>query len=360
MMQRKIFKKRCVYGSFMLLWLFMVVALAAVSQAKTDDLSLIEARRQQADDTGQSAPAFVPGSWTLVIVPDIQNYSTIYPGLLELQMRWIVDNRKTSAIAYVVQNGDLTNYNRVFEWQRADKAFGLLDAAEVPYAIVPGNHDYSENGLTKDRTTLMNNYFPPKRFKKQRSFGGVMESNHIENSYHLFKANGQKWLIVGLEFGPRDVTLEWANKLLEKYSDRKAIIFTHAYLYDVNSVRYDWAKNGGRQDWNPHSYGMAGGVNDAEEMWQKLIKKNSNVVMVISGHVCHPDHGLGYQVSTGDHGNRVNEMAVDYQSLDIGGGAWLRLLEFQPDGKTVQVKSYSPLYDKYDVSPDNQFKFIMD
>ena len=184
-----------------------------------------------------------------------------------------------------------------------------------------------------------------------------MEAGHIENNYHLFNANGQKWIIVGLEWGPRDTTLEWADKILQKHSNRKALIFTHAYLYD-DSTRYDWAKKGNKQDWNPHAYSTAGSVNDGEEMWHKLIKKHANVFMVINGHVCHD--GLGFQVSTGENGNTVNEMIVDYQGLEFGGGAWLRVLEFLPDGKTVQAKTYSPLYDKYDSSPDNQFTFSID
>ena len=36
---------------------------------------------------------FVPGSWTIVILPDIQNYATHYPGLLRLQTQWILDHK---------------------------------------------------------------------------------------------------------------------------------------------------------------------------------------------------------------------------------------------------------------------------
>jgi hypothetical protein len=355
MPMRKNVCTRQLYGVLLAGVLFVAMALCGVLPARADEPATPSLQK---DKPEQSVPSFVPGSWTLAILPDTQNYATYYPGLLELQMRWIVDNKDKHTIAYTLQLGDLTNGNHTFEWQRVDTAFKLLDAAAMPYAIVPGNHDYGD-GSAKDRTTKINNYFPPKRFEKWPTFGGAMDANHIESNYHLFKANGQKWIIVGLEWGPRDIALEWADTILHKYSDRKAIIFTHAYLYDINSARYDWAKKGNKQDWNPHAYGTAGGVNDAEEIWQKLVKKHANVCMVISGHVCHGGHGLGFQVSTGDHGNRVNEMAVDYQGLDVGGGAWLRLLEFLPDGKTVQAKTYSPLYDKYDMGPDNQFTFTI-
>ena len=40
-----------------------------------------------------------------------------------------------------------------------------------------------------------------------------------------------------------------------------------------------------------------------------------------------------------------------------GNDSYLRILEFLPDGKTVHVKSYSPLYDSYLQDEGNQFSF---
>jgi len=147
-------------------------------------------------------------------------------------------------------------------------------------------------------------------------------------------------------------TLEWADGVLRQHADRRALVFTHAYLYS-DSTRYDWAAKGRKQPWNPHAYGTPGSVNDGEEMWNKLLRRHANVFMAMNGHVC--NDGLGFQVSRGDHGNRVNEMLVNYQVQDIGGGAWMRLLEFLPDGKTIQARTYSPFYDQYETSADNQF-----
>ncbi|MBN2578708.1 MAG: metallophosphoesterase [Pirellulales bacterium] len=297
---------------------------------------------------------FVPGSWTIAIMPDIQHYSTYYPGLTRLQTQWIVENKEKHNIVYVLQNGDLTNHNTPKEWKRASRGLGILDGV-VPYALVPGNHDYAQ-GNAKDRSTRINNYFPPSRFQDWPTFGGTMAPGHIENNYHLFEAGGIKWIIVGLEFGPRDATLQWADQILKKYSDRKAIVFTHAYLY-CDSTRLDWAKKEKTQQGNPHKYGTAGGVNDGEEMWNKLLRKHANLFMVINGHIA--GDGLGFQVSKGDHGNLVNEMSVNYQRQPLKGGAWLRLLEFRPDGKTVQARTYSPLYEEHKTDEQNQFIFTI-
>ena len=299
---------------------------------------------------------FVPGSWTIVVLPDIQHYATRYPGMLYLQTQWIADHIKDQNIKYVLQLGDLTNRNKRFEWERVDRAFKKIDH-KVPYAVVPGNHDYVKCAHG-ERESNINDYFSPERFKNWPTFGGVMEPGHIENNYHLFEAGGSKWLVIGLEFGPRDKVLQWADTILSKYPDRKAIVFTHAYLYH-DSTRYDWAAKGQKQRNNPHKFGTAGGVNDGEEMWQKLIRKHPNMRLVLNGHVSHKD-GLGFQVSKGDAGNIVNEMLTDYQQRDLGGTSWLRLLEFLPDGKTVQARTYNPFYEKYETDPQSQFTFTIE
>lgn len=299
---------------------------------------------------------FVPGSWSIAVLPDTQNYATFYPGMFHLQTQWLVDNKDKYNIKYALQLGDVTNRNSEIEWQRASAAMAKLDNT-LPYAIVPGNHDYAKGGASDDRTTtLINDYFPPSRFTKWPTFGGVMEEGRIENNYHTFEVAGQNWLVVGLEWGPRDHVLQWANEIIKKYNTHKAIIITHAYLYS-DSTRYDWAVYGDTQHWNPHnyheSYKNGGVVNDGQQMWDKLVKANKNVVFVINGHVL--NDGLGYLLSKGENGNQVHQMLVNYQMRPVGGESRLRLLEFLPDGKTVQVKSCCPLLETYETDPESQF-----
>jgi hypothetical protein len=53
-------------------------------------------------------------------------------------------------------------------------------------------------------------------------------------------------------------------------------------------------------------------------------------------------------------------MLANYQFRELGGEAYLRLLEFRPDGRTVQVKTYSPLHDRWMTAPDQQFSFVIE
>lgn len=293
-------------------------------------------------------------SWSLVILPDTQNYASEYPGLLHLQTLWILENKDKYNIVYVLQNGDLVNNNSdEIQWQNVSQAFARLDG-KVPYAISFGNHDFGPDGSTKDRTTFANQYFPVSRFEKWTTFGGVMEAGKVDNTYHTFNAAGQDYLIFCLEFGPRNEVLEWVNKIITEHPLHKIIFMTHAYLYS-DSTRYDWATKKEQQSWNPHSYPMTNTtINDGQEIWDKVVKKHPNSFMTINGHVCNND-GLGFLTSTADNGNNVHQILVDYQHLPVGGGAWLMILNFSADEKIIKVETYSPLYEKFNTDPNNQF-----
>jgi hypothetical protein len=294
------------------------------------------------------------GSWSLVILPDTQVYARAYPGLLHLQTQWILENKDKYNIVYVLQNGDTTDNNVEIQWQRASQAFARLDG-KVPYAISLGNHDFGPNGSTKDRTTLAHRHFPVSRFESWPTFGGPMEAGKIDNTFHTFDAADRKYLILCLEFGPRDEALDWANQVVERNAARQVIVMTHAYLYS-DSTRYDWTTKGKEQHWNPHSYPIAGTdttINDGQEMWDKLVRRHPNIFMTVNGHVL--NDGLGFLTSKGDAGNNVHQILVNYQMLPVGGETWLRILSFRPDGKAIQVQDYSPLYDRFNTNPDNQF-----
>jgi hypothetical protein len=282
-------------------------------------------------------------------------YAEQYPGLFTLQTHWIAKNKDNYNIRYVLGLGDITNKNTDIQWQRVREAMSELDG-KVPYALAPGNHDYTPHGNAASGKSGLNKYFPPSKFRDWPTFGGVMKPGDITNSYHLFSAGGSQWIILALEWAPRNATVQWANEVLAKYPDRKAILVTHAYLYQDNT-RYDFAKKGKSQTWSPHEYVATENSNDGEELWQKLVRKN-NFVLTLNGHVC--GRGLGFLSSKNDRGHWTHQMLVDYQVRQLGGEGYLRMLEFLPDGKTVRVRSYSPLYDRYLEDADNQFSFQFD
>jgi hypothetical protein len=315
-------------------------------------------RLQQPVSAG--VPPFVSNSWTLVVLPDTQYYScgnscSSTPDLFKDQMRWIIANQVRYNIKYVVQLGDIVDSpTSAAEWANAQAALRMLDGL-VPYAFVPGNHDYGSTGIASDRTTLLTNYFPVSEYRSWPTFGGTETGASMEDSYHLFSAGGVDWLILALEWGPRSNAVAWANQIVSAYPSRKVILITHAYMYSDNT-RYDWAAKGNAQSWSPYTYGTAsdpGGTSDGQDLWNNLVSLYPNFVMVISGHAL--NGGLGRLDSTTGFGNVVHQMLVNYQMDALGGGARMRLVEFLPDGQTEQVTAFSPYYGTWLTDSGNQF-----
>jgi hypothetical protein len=303
-------------------------------------------------------PRPAKGSFTVVVLPDTQNYSERYPKTYLAQTGWIAEKRKERNIACVLHLGDITNKSTRPEWANASRAMKQLDDVGVPYFLCPGNHDYSAGGACKDRTTLLSEYFPASRFKDRPTFGGTYdkEPDRMENSFHLFSAGGRDFLSLCLEFGPRSDVVRWANEVVKRHPKREAILTTHAFIY-YDDTRYNWAKYRGKQKWNPHAYAIARAtkddVTDGEELWNRLVSRHENFILTLNGHVL--GDGLGKVITRTPGGRDVPQVLVNYQMRPKGGDGWLRLLEFKADGKTVEVYDFSPTRKQRNEGTQNRF-----
>ncbi len=330
-------------------------------------------------------PAFVPGSWTLVIIPDIQKYTqdAVFDKILINMMEWIRDHKTERNIVIALQEGDITDDNDDdggIQWVRAKSGLSILDG-HIPYVLATGNHDYGPGGNASTRNTLLNDYFTPADNPlNDPDQGGILaglkEPGELQNAYYDFTApDGKKFLIFSLEWGPRDETVAWANTIAgqEQYSDHMAVLVTHSYLWS-NNQRHNWAVFGDdQQSGNPHSYRTAalpGGVNDGQELWDKLIKLHPNFKFTFNGHTARASlgseqTGASFLTSFGDNGNYVHQMLFNAQHVGgNGGGGWIRLIEFTPGGR-IQVKTFSPYLDSLGENPwrtahYDQYSFILE
>jgi 3',5'-cyclic AMP phosphodiesterase CpdA len=290
----------------------------------------------------EASTRFTKGSSMLAVLPDTQVYSLLFPGLYAAQTSWLRNHARSLDIRYVLQLGDITHNNTKQEWERAAAAMSLLGGV-VPLAIVPGNHDYGPSGNASTRETKLNDYFSFESASAMPTFGGAYEDGKLENTYHLFSIAGRDFVLLALEWGPRDDVIAWANEVMDGFPERDGILATHAYLNN-DSRRYDHTDKLHSQRFNPHDYGTPGGVNDGQELWEKLVRRH-RFVMTLNGHVL--GSGVGYLASVTDAGNTCHQMLSNYQMREQGGEGYLRLLEFMPDGVTVKVFTYSPLFDKF-------------
>ncbi len=289
--------------------------------------------------------------FTIAVLPDTQVYSLKNLDIFSEQTEWIRDQAQTRNIRFVLHEGDMTNNAMVEEWENAQKSMQNLDGL-VPYVVLPGNHDYPGQDLTNRDTALFNQYFPVSKYQNEPTFGGVYEDGKLDNSYHLLSAGGIDWLIMGLEFGPRQGVIDWANNVIASYPDRQVVLVTHAYLYSDDKLH----GSDPTHQWNPHGYPGAIDVHDGKEMWDELVKKHDNVLMVLNGHVL--NDGTGMLVGVGDNGNKVYQMLANYQmGIYNGGDGYLRLLEFYPEQEKIEVKTYSPYLDNFLTAEDQEFTF---
>ena len=154
---------------------------------------------------------------------------------------------------------------------------------------------------------------------------------------------------------PRDEVLDWVRELIDKpeHRDRKIIFMTHAFLHERTAKRIE--KN---------SYKITPG-NTGAEIWQKLIEPASNIRLVVCGHECHPTMNyfetVGWRVDKNAAGKSVAQMMFNAQTADgqwhgNGGDGWLRILEFLPDGKTVSVRTFSPMFALSPVTCDKAWR----
>ena len=273
-------------------------------------------------------------SFTVVLLPDTQNYAEKYPETYVAQTLWIRKQLRQENIKFAIHLGDIVqNPTQKPEWENANRAMEILDGV-VPYSMVPGNHDMV---VASRDSTLYNQFFSPTRFAGLKWYGGHMGQTN-DNNYCFFEFRDLKFMVLSLEFAPRDETLQWAADIVARHPEHRVIVATHCYMRP-NGRDVDGAK----------PYNIVG--NSGEQMWQKLIRKQPNIFLVVSGHVL----GVGLQTSINDSGKPVIEMLADYQGLANGGDGWLRSLRFEPATNKIQVTTYSPLLDKTNQDPQETF-----
>ncbi len=298
------------------------------------------------DDVARARP------WSLVVLPDTQVYSLEHPQIFRAQLEWIAQAREPLEVRFVAHVGDVTETNAESQWRLARSSFALLDGA-VPYAIAPGNHDYA---LAATRESGLSRWFPAEEMARSPTFGGLFEPGRSDNVFHHFTVDGERFLVLVLEWGPRDAALAWAREVLAAHRDHQVIVVTHAFLYN-DDTRYDWAQRGATQQWNPHAYEAGprwagpGELNDGQQIWDKLIDDFDNVRLVVSGHVA--EHGVGRLTSVTSAGGRVHQLLANFQGEALGGGGYLRILRFVDD--ELEVRTYSPYLGQELLSPEHSF-----
>lgn len=301
-----------------------------------------------------------PDSFSMILLGDPQGYTKydINQPLFELTTAWCADNIDNLNIKAVLCTGDLVEQNENIVrncdmlnqtsrqmWEWASHCMERLDN-KIPYIISTGNHEYGyvrgDEGFTNFPT-----YFP---FERNSKWADCLVAAHpnrmgkvsLENAAYQFSdPNWGKLLVIALEWAPRDQVLQWAKDLAQgRFKDHKAILLVHSFLCEESADRTDNEP----YKIEPRNYGQG--------IWEKLVEPTANIRLVLSGHMGEVggfEKSVAYRKDKNAAGNLVHQMMFNVQTLGggwegNGGDGWLRILEFMPDGKTVKVKTYSPLF----------------
>ncbi len=260
-------------------------------------------------------------AYSFAVLGDTQILALNHPEKFTALYDWILDNVESKNIKYVLGLGDITDDDTAAEWELAKKNITRMNGI-VPYSLVRGNHD---------SVAMMRKYFPMSEFGS--TVTGTYESNSIINSYHKFAVGDVKYLLFTLDYGAFDEVLDWVSEIIEAHPDHNVIITTHAYLF----------RDGTTLDAGdvvpPSNKGKK--YNNGDHMWDKLIKKHENIVLVLSGH--DPCDNIVCTQTAGDNGNIVTQMLIDPQGVDKaqGGVGLVAMFYFSEDGRNLQVEYYS-------------------
>lgn len=276
--------------------------------------------------------------FTVIALPDTQNYSEQFPEIYEAQTQWIVDNRANRNIVAVTHLGDVVQNAAVqFEWLNAKQAHSTLDADDIPYGIAVGNHDIRYPGDFYDPAGVnFRTYFGPQFFTGKSWYRGASPSG-LSNYQVVSVGGGLELLLMHILVETPPAELAWAQQILNENRDKPTIVSTHRYLFDWRVL--------GQGRYSDFNYTFEPPYRDdgitADAFFNSFVKPNDQIMMVLCGH----NDGQYRQTSYHDDAQTlpVYEMLSDYQTtFGMGGNGWLRILRFAPDENLLYVDTFSP------------------
>jgi hypothetical protein len=372
---------------------------------------------QNPAQTGVDAAA----PFRIAMIPDTQNYIDYTHQKNEgfaldasdqfiAQMSWIASHAQSNGgdIAFVASVGDVWQHpskaideahaarglgrleksflgdrfaanpkTREVEIPKAIEGYELIAAAELPFGVAPGNHDYDAmwslvgyppnfekkreeltftpedlgmlhiGGLDNFRSAFGDDssFFADREWYVESFRGGA-------NSAQVFEAGGYRFLHIAIEMQPDDAVLSWVESVLAKYPYAPTILTTHDYLNPRGERSANPIIDLDRADPGYH--------NSAQDLFEKLIVPNDQIFLVLCGH----HHGQSMRVDENAKGHVVYQILADYQDrgqtgIDAGqpmdpflrgpagiGDGWFRLLEFDLGGDRpkLSVRTYSTSY----------------
>lgn len=265
----------------------------------------------------KQTPAAAITPFSIVWLADTQTMAYRgYCDALKAMGEWIVSEKETRNIRYIVQTGDAVDdgFNGE-QWENFDVLYSRF-RDELPYLPVAGNHDLGVKVQQYD-AYLKRPYVSD--FPKKRSFGGG------KAVYDTFTAGGTDFLLIGVGWNAEPDAADWVRSVLRAHPDHVAILLVHSFIAADGTF-----------------------TEHGEEIYNDIILPNPNIRLVLSGHV----RGSGIRIDDldddgdGKPDRRVYSMIYNFQNYDRNCGQ-LRVLTFDPQTRSIRVETYSPFTQIY-------------
>ena len=297
---------------------------------------------------------------------DTQFLSEGFRDVFRKMVTWTVANADARKIGYATNTGDIIenwiggNQDPVRarkEFTAAKKIQQMLNDADIPNGVLPGNHD-NFWGRSND---LYNEYFGPDMYESESWWGDSWRDGDNSAHYDFVTANGVELLMLNLPYRPTQAQIDWGREVAAAYPDHNVVLLTHSYLNTEGDIEN-----------RDNRYTARG-----EDLWADLVAPSDNVFLVLGGHyhgvaAKYGDPVTGEQIdaveisesavevrNVGATGRSVVQMLADFQgyrstqpqpradTLDRDTG-FLRLLQFDLDAELMAVNTYSPHLDSFD------------
>ncbi|WP_244928960.1 DUF2341 domain-containing protein [Nocardioides sp. W7] len=227
--------------------------------------------------------------------------------------QFAVDNRESEDIVYGVHTGDLVNNpDQPYQWEVADSAHDIMDEADFPYGVLPGNHDVGPADWGDH--TYYNQWFGKARFEDREWYGDGNRGNAEHYDVISTPSADYLFLYLGMQLDPQ--AFRWADDVIKAHPDHNVVIGVHVYLQPYGGADYEYQ---GRQ------------------VFEDLVAPNDNVGMVLTGHNCSPVT----RVQRPSEGRVVYEVMFDPQCNPNGGDGWMRWIDFDTETKDMEHSTFS-------------------
>lgn len=318
---------------------FSIISLFIICCEKGGDLEDIEYQIIEADSI------FNTDSHYIVVIGDIQEYTKNDDLAYYLCMtnHWIRNQQKYfNNFACVLQNGDITWSNVNSQWVRADYAFSFL-GDEILFIPSTGNHDYdwvSGSRITDRNSSLFNSLTNIKSLKKQQI--QQYEKRKLDNIIVPIKMGSDSLYVIALEFGPRKEAVAWADSIVRSNICKRFILMTHEWL----------SPDGLRVDKESYAASQLSGLSYStpEEVWNKLVYPNDNILCVLCGH----NGFCKYLFSENKRGRKVCQVLFNLQYQVNGGDGMVQLWEFPDNENIINISVYNTITRKYHLNPETR------